>query len=426
LGEANRLSAVAAAAQIADGKLTAETLTRDCLSRIAAREGEVQAWEHLDAEQALAQARALDKAGRKGLLHGLPVGVKDVLDTADMPTLWGDGTIYAGRRPTRDAPVVQRLREEGAVILGKTAISRFGFWFAGKTRNPLDLTRSPGSSSSGSAAAVADFMCPLAIGTQTVGSIMRPASFCGLVGVKPTHDWLPWRYGRDYAQTLDVVGGLTRSVEDGIFLMRGLTGRAEYDHRARHDGPLTVGLYRTADWAKAPDYVHRVYEDAAKRLGAAGIKLREVALPAAYDALAELIEVVVEYESARSFEWELAHYRDRIHEGVRAILEEGLRCPRARYLDALDRGAACREAFARDIGDVDLLMVPGIQGEATPVADTGQNPFIGMWTFLHVPDVAVPAGKGPRGLPVDVQLIGRRGDDARHLIRARRIEEILQ
>ena len=231
-----RLSAYAAARGIAEGTLSSERLVRSCIERIHEREGTVRAWEHFDPHHALAQARRRDRGASKGLLHGLPVGVKDVLDTVDMPTSYGDAATFGDRRPHRNAPVVQRLREEHAVLLGKTAVSRFGFWWPGKARNPHNPEHTPGSSSSGSAAAVADCMCPLAIGTQTEGSIMRPAAFCGVVGLVPTHGWLAWRNSRDYAPTLDVVGGFGRSVQDMLFLMRGLTGRPAFDPEAAHDG----------------------------------------------------------------------------------------------------------------------------------------------------------------------------------------------
>ena len=425
IDNANEFSARDAAARISSGRLTSEALVRACLARIEAREPDVQAWEFLDADAALEQARRCDRSPPAGPLHGLPVGVKDVLDTADMPTLWGDAATFAGRRPERDAPVVQRLREEGAVLLGKTALSRFGFWWPGKTRNPHNTEHTPGSSSGGSAAAVADFMCPLAIGAQTVGSIMRPAAFCGIVGMIPTHGWMPWRNSRDYAPSLDVVGGLTRSVGDMIFLMRGLTGQAEYDPDATLDGPVTVGLYRTTDWTTAPGYTRDSYEGTAKRLANAGCDVREVALPDTYERLVESIETVNGYEAARSFEWEMTHRRDLVEPGMAELLDEGRAIPRARYLAALEHAEACRQRFAGDIEGVDLLMAPGALGEAPKATSTGHNEFIAMWTILHGPDVSLPVGTGPGGLPLSVQLIGRRDDDAAHLLRARRIEEIL-
>ena len=425
MDNANKLSARDAAARIASGDLTSEALVRDCLARIEAREPDIQAWEFLNPDAALEQARRCDRSPRTGPFHGLPVGVKDVLDTADMPTIWGDEATFGGRQPTRNAPVVQRLREEGAIVLGKTAISRFGFWWPGKTRNPHNPEHTPGSSSSGSAAAVADFMCPLAIGTQTAGSIMRPAAFCGIVGMIPTHGWMAWRNSRDYAESFDVVGGLTRSVGDMIFLMCGLTGESDYDPDATLEGDLTVGLYRTTDWEKAPDYTRDSFEDTVQRLADGGCVVREVALPKAYERLVETLDTISCYESARSFEWEMTHHRELVEPGIVELLEDGRAIPRADYLAAQAHAEACRRSFAADIDGVDLLMAPGALGEAPKATSTGHNQFIGMWTPLHGPNVSLPVGVGPTNLPLGVQLIGRHGDDAAHLLRVRRIEEIL-
>ena len=421
-----QLAAIEAARRLHAGSLTSESLVRSCLERIEEREERVQAWEYIDAEHALEQARRCDRSPRRGLLHGLPIGVKDVIDTADMPSLWGNAKAYANRRPDRDAPVVQRLREEGAVILGKTAPSRFSFWWPGKTRNPRNLDHTPGSSSSGSAAAVADYMCPVAIGTQTGGSIMRPAAFCGVVGFKPTHDWMPWRHSRDFAPTFDVVGGMARSVGDIVLLMRALTGKTDFDPDARLDGAVSIGLCRTADWWKAPAYVHRAYEETADYMNRQGCSVRDVELPKIYDELSEAMEIVQAYESARSFEWDLRCRRDTLEAGLIELLESGWAIPRERYLSAIALGEECRKRFSGDIGDVDVVMVPGSSMEAPNISEVGNNQFIRMWMPLYVPDVALPVTEGPNGLPMGVQLIGRQGDDARHLIRARRLEDLLK
>lgn len=423
--EPYRLSAYAAAKGIADGTLSSETLVRSCIERIHEREGTVRAWEYFDPDYALEQARRCDSSPSRGLLHGLPVGVKDVLDTADMPTVWGDTWTFSGRRPERDAPVVQRLREENAVLLGKTAISRFGFWWPGKTRNPHNPEHTPGSSSSGSAAAVADFMCPLSIGTQTEGSIMRPSAFCGIVGLTPTHDWLAWRNSRDYAPTLDVIGGYCRSVQDMLLLMRGLSGRRAFDPETTHEGRLKIGLYRTPDWPKAPEYTQAMFEETASALSKAGCDVSEVKLPEPFERLEDSQEVVITYESARSFEWELTRERDKVDPGLVELLEQGLSYTREQYIAALDHGEECRQSFGDVIGDVELLMCPGALGEAPKITSTGHNEFIRMWNLLHVPNLGLPVGKGPTDLPLGVQLIGRRGDDAHHLIRARKVETLL-
>jgi Asp-tRNA(Asn)/Glu-tRNA(Gln) amidotransferase A subunit family amidase len=413
------------ASRLAAGTITSARLTEAHLARIAARESDVRAWEFIDPERALAQARARDGEARRSALHGIPVGVKDVLDTHDMPTLWGDRATYAGRRPQRDAPIVRALRDAGAVILGKTMVSRFGFWWPAETRNPLDLARTPGSSSSGSAAAVADRMCPVAVGTQTGGSIIRPAAFCGLVGLKPSHDWIAWRNARDFAPSFDVAGLLTHDVADLQLAMHAITGRAGYDPDAAVPPMLTVGLARTADWAQAPGYVHATFEATAERLRLAGLAVREIALPAEYDLLSDAQHLIVQYETARLFDWELGAARERLDAGVRELLEEGLRIDRARYNEAQDLASCLRKRFARDLADADLLMVPGSEGEPPPVSRCGSNIFIRMWMMLHVPVLSLPIGPGPTGMPLSVQLIGRQNEDAALLARARRIEAAL-
>ena len=311
------------------------------------------------------------------------------------------------------------------MLLGKTAVSRFGFWFPGKTRNPHNLAHTPGSSSSGSAAAVADFMCPLALGTQTGGSILRPAAFCGLVGLKPSHGWIAWRNARDYAETLDVVGGLARSVADIGLFMQAVTGREAYDPARQAAANPRIGLCRTEDWDKAPAATRDSFEATAARLARAGCALRDVALPEAFRGLDEVMDTIITYESARAFAWELAHHREKLDPGVLALMERGLACPRERYLAAWDRGARCRRDFPAAIGGVDLLMVPGALGEAPLASSTGHNEFIGLWTLLHLPDLGLPVGLGPGGLPLGVQLIGRQGEDATLLAQARRIETLL-
>ncbi|MFO1079560.1 MAG: amidase [Reyranellaceae bacterium] len=423
--QANELSLLDASCHLAMGTLSSEALTRACLERIGVREADVAAWAYIDSELALEQARQRDRELRRGPLHGIPVAIKDVLDTFDMPTLWGDAKAYAGRRPQRDAPVVRALRDAGAVILGKTEVSRFGFWWPARTRNPLDLARTPGSSSSGSAAAVADRMCPLAVGTQTGGSIIRPAAFCGLAGIKPTHDWIPWRNARDFAPSFDVAGFLARDVAGLQLALQAVTGRAAYAPGAALPQRTTIGLYRTADWPAAPSYVHDNFDRIAARLAAAGVAVREVVLPADYDRLSDAQHVIVQYETARLFDWELREARTLLDDGVRTLVEGGLAISRTDYNEAQDLAARLRERFAGDLDGVDLLLVPGSQGEPPPLADCGSNLFIRQWMMLHVPDVSLPAGHGPDGLPLSMQLIGRRGDDARLLAHARRLEVIL-
>jgi Asp-tRNA(Asn)/Glu-tRNA(Gln) amidotransferase A subunit family amidase len=422
----NQLSAVQASALLRERKLSSRELTQACLQRINEREPQVHAWEYLDPERALAKAEQCDAGGITGFLYGLPIGLKDIIDSDDMPSLWGDEKTYAGRRPRRNAPVVQRLRDEGAFVLGKTAVSRFAFWWPGKTRNPNNLQHSPGSSSSGSAAAVADFMCPLAIGTQTGGSIIRPAVYCGVVGMKPSHDLIPWRNTRDFAPTFDVVGGFARSVADMSFMMRGLTGRRAFvlERGTSDKATIHVGLCRTQDWHKAPSYTKDNFEAAASLLSRHGIEVKDAVLPAIYDRLSDDQEIIIAYETARSFEWELKH-ADGLEPGLRELLEkDGLRYSREEYIEAMDRGERCRHTFSEGIAGLDLLMVPGTITEAPDASITGQNEFIRMWMMLHTPVVAMPFGKGPKGLPLGLQFVGRRGDDAALLQKLSVIEQV--
>jgi Asp-tRNA(Asn)/Glu-tRNA(Gln) amidotransferase A subunit family amidase len=419
------LALTEAARRLAAGALTAESLTRAFLDRIAAREAEIGAFEFLDPELALAQARARDAERPRSPLHGVPVAIKDVVDTYDMPALWGDPATYAGRRPTRDAPIAHALREAGAVMLGKTVVSRFGFWWPARTRNPLDLSRTPGSSSSGSAAAVAARMAPLAVGTQTGGSIIRPAAFCGLVGLKPTHDWIAWRNSRDFAPSFDVAGLLTRDVADLQLALFAVTGRAGFDPDRAIPARPRIGLYRTADWAGAPDYVRANYDACAERLARAGLPVAEATLRQAHDRLSDAQHAIVQYETARLFDWELREKRGALDPGVRGLLEEGLAIPQAVYNDALDLCAELREGFDAETAAFDVLMVPGSEGEPPPVSNCGGNAFIRQWMPLHAPDLSLPAGKGPSGMPLSVQLIGKRGRDDALLAAARKIETIL-
>jgi len=224
--ELYRLSASEAAQRLAAGKLAAVDLVRSCLERIAEREGTVGAWAHLDAETALAEARARDQSSKRGPLHGIPVGVKDIMDTADLPTAYGSRA-YGNHRPRADAAAVALAREAGAVVLGKTVTTEFAAMSPGKTRNPHNPAHTPGGSSSGSAAGVADLMMPLAFGTQTAGSIIRPAAFCGIIGMKPSFGRVATAGTKVLAHGLDTIGGFARSVADAALFIAALTQRPD-------------------------------------------------------------------------------------------------------------------------------------------------------------------------------------------------------
>ena len=419
----NEVSATDLGHRIARGEVTVEAVVRACLERIAERDGAVQAWAFLDPDLALDQARRLDRAATRGPLHGIPIGVKDVLDTAEMPTGMGS-PIYKGHRPPADASCVALVRSAGAVILGKTVTAEFAGVTPGPTVNPLDPGRTPGGSSSGSAAALADFMVPVAFGTQTGGSILRPASFCGVVGFKPSYNAINRAGLKFAAESLDTIGLMARELDD-IALFRAVLLGEPPAPLAAPAVPPRVGLCRTPLWRTAGPATVEAVEDAADRLGRAGAAVREVVLPAEYKGLSDAQHAIVQYETARLFDWELREMRDRLDKGVRDLVEGGLAVTQAQYNAAQDLGQRLRQRFDTDLGDVDVLMVPGSEGEPPPVSNCGSNIFIRMWMMLHVPDVSLPAGRGPGGLPLSVQLIGRHNDDAALLTHARRIEAAL-
>lgn len=422
-GPLNRLPLVDLSRRLADREISSEAVVSDCLARIAERDGEVGAWEYLDPDRALEQARQRDREAPRSPLHGVPVGIKDVIDVAGMPAAWGDQATYGHRRPKRNAPIIRRLQDLGVVILGKTAVSRFGFWWPGKTRNPLALDRTPGSSSSGSAAAIADLMCPLAIGTQTGGSIIRPAAFCGVVGVLPSYDWIAWRSSRDFAPTFDVSGFFTRSLPDARLALDCLAGYSAAPDRIPER--LRIGLYRTSHWDDVPDYVRSNFETAAGLLAKAGHIVETWAAPDEYEALYDAQHLIVQYESFRHFEWELDQQRLAIDPGLTALLEEGGRIDDAAYFSAIGLHRRLKTSFASDLGAFDLLMVPGSEGEAPDAASCGGNRFIRQWMMLHAVDISVPFGQGPSGMPLSIQLVGKTGSDRHHLAKCLRIRQSL-
>jgi Asp-tRNA(Asn)/Glu-tRNA(Gln) amidotransferase A subunit family amidase len=414
----NRLSAVEAAHGLAQGEFTAEALTAACLERIAAREATVNAWAYFDPALAMRQARALDKGPRKGPLHGLPVAVKDVFDTYDMPTEMGS-PIYRGYRPVADAAVVADARASGAVIMGKAVTAEFAGVTPGATSNPHNPAHTPGGSSSGSAAALADFMCPLAFGTQTGGSIVRPASFCGVVGFKPTYGSLNRVGLKVAAESLDTVGVMARSVDDvELFYAALTTGEApKLNHLS---SAPRVGLCRTPLWTLAQPETVEAIEDAADRLAQAGAKVREVTLPSDIKALADARDLISYYERLRAMADEWARRRDLISPKLKEGLTKAATTPREQYIAALGLMERCRAQMVPVFADVDILLTPAVPGEApTGLSWTGDTRFQAFWTMLHLPTIALPTHRGPKGLPVGIQLVTAAQDDARLLDAAR-------
>jgi len=421
-----RLTAAQGIRALEDGSLTSQAWVEACLERIAARNDTVRAWVHVAAEAALARARAVDRDGRRALFDGVPLGIKDTIDTRDMPTELGDPEIFPGRQPEQDAPVVAMARRLGFALLGKNTVSRHAIMLPGPCRNPHDPARSPAASSAGSGAAVADFMTPISIGTQTAGSILRPASFNGAVGFKPTLDAIPYVGIRTYSRPLDVIGPLTRSVDDAVLFMRGFTGDPRFDIQAAPPGQLRIGIWRPADLQRAEPFVQEAFERHVSRLSAAGFTVVTLPMPGSFEQIGEQQDVIMAYDLAREYAAIRRDHATKCDQALLDYLALGDTYSAADYAAAMDAADACRRQFADAARNVDLVLMPATLGEATPAADTGSSVFIRIWSLLHNPALSLPVDRGPNGLPVAVQLVGFRGEDARFLQAARRVEAVLE
>jgi Asp-tRNA(Asn)/Glu-tRNA(Gln) amidotransferase A subunit family amidase len=418
VGELADLSAVEAARRVAEGSLTAEALMRSCLERITDREPQVHAFEHIAAEEALRAARELDKGPVRGPLHGLPFAVKDNYDTFDMPTTCGS-PIYAGNRASCDASTVALARAAGAVLVGKTVTTEFAYVLPGKTRNPHDITRAPGGSSSGSAAAVAAGMVPLAFGSQTVGSLIRPAAFCGAAAFKPSFDLLPVNGIKGMAWSLDTVGVFGRTVADCAMLVGTLLG-TDYLSAMEDVGPPRVALCRTPGWPDAQPEVDAVLDEARKRWSKAGASVKEVDVPSGFAALRDVLVSVLAFEMSKVFAPEAMRQLHLLSPPFQEQLRKGQAIPYTDYALAKAAAAAYREQLEADLfDDVDVLVTPASPGEAPfGNAYTGFPYFNGICTLLGVPCVNIPGLTGPNGLPIGVQAIGPIGRDAQTLMAA--------
>jgi len=418
------LSASEALALLSRGEISSEALVRSCLSRIAAEEPRVGAWAFLDEALALAEARRVDALRPRPPLAGLPVGVKDIFDTAGLLTECGT-PILAGRRPARDSAAVGRLRAAGAVVLGKTVTTEFAFYSPGKTRNPHDPARTPGGSSSGSAAAVAAGMVPAAIGSQTAGSVIRPASFCGVVGMKPTHGLVPLDGVIPFAPSLDTAGLFTREVADLAPILAALgvgSGRP-----APAAGPPSVGLCRTEQWPLAEPSSRAAVERAAALLAAAGVAVEEVDLGPAFAGLAEAQRTVMAAEAAVTFRELRARHGDRMSLVLREFLDGGAAAPAARVAAARAQAERCRALLPALFARTGVLLTPSAPGEAPAgLASTGDPAMNRIWTLLGVPCLSLPGATGPAGLPVGVQLVGPAGGDGALVAAAAFVEDRLR
>ncbi|MEP7030422.1 MAG: amidase [Pseudolabrys sp.] len=427
--ELTTLTAIEAADKIAAGDLSAEEYTTACLERIAALDGKIHAFIHLDPKEALSQAKALDERRRNGFsigpLHGIPVGIKDIFDTADYKTECGSA-LLKGRQPMRDSTAVARLRAAGAVIIGKTVTTEFAYFTPGATRNPHDLERTPGGSSSGSAAAVAAGMVPLAIGSQTNGSMIRPASFCGVYGVKPTHGLISRHGALMLSRHLDHVGTFARSLPDSALLLEALAGYDAGDPDTRPIAapafldtlaaeppmPPKFAFVRTPVWDKADAETRAAFEGLAKKLGdcAATVDLAPSYAQAWNDQ-----RTVMSADMAHNLNDAVERGSDALSPTLRDFLAEGRKVTAVSYLKAR-KNAQGYAAGMNEIFEIyDAILTPASPGVAPKGTATGNPVFCSLWSLTGLPAVSLPLLKGEGGMPLGVQLIGPAGDDARLL-----------
>ena len=409
----NTLDATTAAAKIAAGEITSEALVTDCLERIAARDGEIGAWKYLDPAHALAQARDADTGGH-GLLRGIPVGIKDIFDSADMPTEYGSA-IHKGHRPARDMACVAALRAAGTVILGKTTTTEFASPVPVGVLNPRDRTRSPGVSSSGSAAAVADDMVPIALGSQTGGSMIMPASSCGVFGYKASLDGIDRTGLRHIRPSLDTMGIFARTLSDIALARAAMTGSPLVPMGTDQKAPR-IGLCRTPAWEVAQPATRTAIEDAARIVREAGAEVVDFELPVGFDDIEKAFLVISTVEGGRALAYEVAEHRDALNHWIRDQIEIGERCDDAAYDAARRIVEAYRQALAERFQGIDLILTPSAPGEpGTDLTGIQISNFNRIWTAMHTPSLNVPAFTGPNGAPVGIQLVAPVGADDRLL-----------
>lgn len=412
------LTASQAATLIAAGELTSEELVSSCLERIALREPQVSAWSYVDGESALREARSRDSTPSRGPLHGLPIAVKDVIDTADMPTAMGS-SIYDGYRPMADAACVATLRAAGAVILGKTVTAEFAGVAPGPTSNPLNPAHTPGGSSSGSAAAVADFMVPLALGTQTGGSVVRPSAFCGIVGFKPSFGTISRSGLKMAAESFDTLGLMARNVDDVALTWQTLVGSTKALPTVKT--PPRLRVFRGHYWEQASTDAQVSLERACQKLQSSGWLIAELRTPPKFAELGEARITINAYERAHALAWEHQHHGDQLSNAMRHVVEAGWKVDYERYIDAVKTTEKWRAWFVDTLQGCDAIISPSANGEAPRGLNfTGAATFQEIWTLLRAPTITLPVDVGSQNLPIGIQLIGSPYGDAALLALAKR------
>ena len=410
----NLLTATELSGKLDQKQTTSVAIVEDCLARIAAREPDIRGWAYLDPDAALHQARACDAQPRRSRLHGIPIGIKDIFDTFDMPTTYGS-TIYKNFQPTMDTALVGLMRRAGMVILGKCRTTEFASPVPVGVRNPHDFARSPGVSSSGSAAAVADYMIPLALGSQTGGSTILPAAFCGVVGYKASLTGLDRGGVRHLRPTLDTMGLFARSIAD-IAILRSVLSGVEPAPPIRDIRGARIGVCRTMNWTQAqPESVHAL-ESGARSLAAAGAKVNEVEMPTVFADINQSFNVISGVEALRALELEARDHFSTLNYWIKNSLTTANRVDQTQFDKAHLHVVQCQRAMAEVFKGCDAIITPSTSGEAIADIDSVSNSvFNRIWTLLHVPCVTIPAFEGPHGMPVGLQVVGPIGDDDRIL-----------
>lgn len=422
----NQLSLFDMSQAIHQGTLRPSQIMHACIERIEQREPEVKAWETIDTETALQQAHLLDKQSPKGLLFGLPIGIKDTIDTIDFPTARGT-PIYANQPALWDAAGVALIKRAGGIILGKTVTTEFAYFRPGKTANPHHLAHTPGGSSSGSAAAVADYMIPAALGSQTAGSLIRPASYCGVVGYKPTFGDFSLGGIRPLSHSLDTLGVITRCVQDAALLRSVLLNTSFTPIKPHANLPPRIAFCHTPSWLEADSYTRAQLEKTAFSLTSGNAQVSLVALPKICDDLVSMQKCIMAYEAAHHMCFEYDNHKSVLSPQIVALIEEGMEIQREDYLLAQATVQRAREEMSTFFEKWDVILAPSAPGEAPlGLNATGDPIFSRMWNMLGLPCITIPAFTGPQHLPVGIQAVGAFGEDERLLHIALWIEEKLK
>lgn len=406
-----------AARAIAAREIGSRELVDAALDRYRATEPGIQAFAWLDPERARRIAGERDNETPRGILHGVPVAVKDIYDTAGIPTEHG-ARLFAGRVPDRSADAVTALESAGAIVIGKTVTAELAYYAPGPTRNPYDLSRTPGGSSQGSAAAVSAGVVPAAVGSQTNGSVIRPAAFCGTVGYKPTGGRLSTRGALEFSRTLDQVGGFAGTVQSAGWLAAALAGDQIGEWLDEPPQAPRFAAARTSDWDAADDAMRKRFQADVDALAAAGGPIEWPDLPSGLDDAVRLIGIVMAYESARAIGPLAAARPELVSPQANEIFARGRAIGTAEYEDALAERRRLIAAFGEWAAPYDAILTPPALGEAPDPTTTGDPRFCSRWTFVGAPAIAIPTGLGPAGLPLGLQLVGTRGADRRLLAAA--------